>query len=145
MILISSRIVFTFSDVTDSGKQVVAVVLIIFMILILLRSLGEKYYRRLNHNEPILITPGLINSLDPQVRADLGNTLLEYLIDRRRGMQIDYDFVARSKVGHSLLQRQNRSKCPTSETSLPPFAHVGISIESLGDIGQLKPGSKGND
>jgi hypothetical protein len=66
MLLISSRIIFTFSDVSDSGKEVVAVVLIIFLLLILLRTVGESLRRRLAGKQPIIITPGLIDSLQDQ-------------------------------------------------------------------------------
>jgi cytochrome bd-type quinol oxidase subunit 2 len=50
MILISGRIVSSFPDVSKFGKEAVAGVLIAFLVLILLRTLALKYYRRIKHN-----------------------------------------------------------------------------------------------
>jgi hypothetical protein len=99
MILISSRLVFTFSDISDTGKNAVSIVLIIFLILVLLRTVGDMLRRKLTGNDDILITPGMLQTLEFQDRTDVGEVLTDYqILYRNRVMQIDQEFAMNSKA-----------------------------------------------
>jgi hypothetical protein len=117
MLLISSRIIFTFSDVSPSGKEAVAVLLIVFLVLILLRTIGESLRRRITGKSPILVTPGMLKSLDPQEFFDVSHALASYqILHRRRVMEIDPDFAQSTKAASILLAKSQVALATTTQT-----------------------------
>jgi hypothetical protein len=126
MLLISSRIIFTFSDVGDSGKEVVAVLLIVFLVVILARTIGETLRQRVTRSQPFLITPGVIESLEPEERAQLGQAMLEYqVLNRRRAMELDQDFALNSTAAKLLFQKK------VATTNNPNFGMSRVRIVSI--------------
>jgi hypothetical protein len=125
MLLISSRIIFTFSDVSDSGKEAVAVLLIVFLVLILLRMVGENLRRRLTSKAPILITPGFVNSLEEQDSINISQALMNYhIVHRQRVMEIDPDFFQNTKAANVLASKSQIS-LGTIQTGNIPSARPG--------------------
>jgi hypothetical protein len=139
MLLISSRIIFTFSDVSEFGKEVVAVLLIIFLVMVFLRTLGQKFHRRWKRNEPCLVTPELIKSLEKQDRMDLGDTVLTYYMYRMRAMEIDFDFALQSKSSHILVRGKRIPAEIRTENANTLAVHVNAI--SLTSIEQFQPDS----
>jgi hypothetical protein len=128
MLLISSRIIFTFSDVSDSGKEVVAVILIIFLLLILIRTLVESIQRRAAKDEPCLITPGLIDSLQEQERIQLSRAMMDYhVMHRKRVVELSQSFAQSANVS-SIFPNQKKDSAQSK-----PSRRKIIVVSDLAD------------
>jgi hypothetical protein len=114
VILISSRLIFTFSDVSDAGKNAIAAVLITFLGLVLLRTIGGLVYKKISHNHHIPINQEILESLDAQDRASVSEVLADYnVLHRRRVVEIDQDYAMGSKAAKAFLLIAKLSNIPT--------------------------------
>jgi hypothetical protein len=116
VLLISSRIIFTFGDVSESGKQVVSIVLIIFLAMNVIYTLGQILHQKFSPKPQILITPGMVESLRSQDRLDVAEVFLEHqVVFRKRVVQIDPDFASNSKAASILLSQISETRAPQSK------------------------------
>jgi hypothetical protein len=93
MLLISSRIIFTSSDVNTSAKDAVSVVLIIALVLLVIRTVRSSLHKRMAHKKGIMITQGLIESLEQQDRSNVNQAVVDYFIlHKKRVLEIDQNF-----------------------------------------------------
>jgi hypothetical protein len=135
MILISSRIVFSLSDVSESGKEAVAAVLITFLVLILLRTLFLKYYRRINRSQPLFITPGLVRSLDAQTRTSLGEMMLDYtVLHRMRAVEVDLAYVIKNKATRLFQTTPDLNELQTENAILQATKVEAVAVVSLNQM-----------
>jgi hypothetical protein len=117
VLLISSRLIFTFSDVSDVGKNAIAVVLIIFLILVLIRTVGKLILRKLRGNDTILVTRGMIESLESADRSSINEAVTNHQIfHRQRVVEIDRAYAMSCSASDlfvgSGVQPTNSSQAP---------------------------------
>jgi hypothetical protein len=104
MVLISSRLIFTFSDVSDAGKNAIAAVIISFLVLILLHTFAGLFYKKVSLNDRIVINQGMLESLDFQDRANISEVFTDYnILHRQRVVEIDQEYAMGSKAAKAFL------------------------------------------
>jgi hypothetical protein len=137
MLLISSRIIFTFSDVSDSGKEFVAALLMGFLLMVLIRTIFGIVRQKISRSQPFLITPGVIESLEPEERAQLSQALVEYhIVDRRRVMELDQTFALNSIAAKLLFQKKVATE---RDSSFGGISRVRVDSIPLGDVTPAVP------
>jgi ABC-type transport system involved in cytochrome c biogenesis permease subunit len=120
MLLISSRLIFTFTDVSEGWKNAIAVFLVIFLIFVLLRTVGILFLRKFRGNDHIIVTRGILESLESLDRTSICESLVDYqILHRNRVMQIGQDFAMNSKASQvytSIDKMNNTTSKGTSPT-----------------------------
>jgi hypothetical protein len=136
-VLICSRIIFTFSDFSDSGKNAIAVVLIVALVLVLLHSVIGLLIRKIRGKQHIVVSPGAFESLTPEERSRVCKTWTEYqILHLKKLMEVDHDYAklcAASKI--LMASTQKTAQVSTAQptvmelplTDSPVFGHVGIA------------------
>jgi hypothetical protein len=96
LLLISSRLIFTFSDVNESSKELIAYLLIGSFLIIVFKDGWRIYiHEKVKDNEPILITPKEFNKIKSAAKTeDVYNGLCVLLAEfhmfhRKRVLEYD--------------------------------------------------------
>jgi signal transduction histidine kinase len=96
-ILISSRLVCGSGD--DSGKDIIAVLLLTILLVLLLRSVFMIVKRR-SQGRNYIISGYLYDSLDKDARREIGEVLTQYQT-RTRSLEISRQYALQSSAGNS--------------------------------------------
>jgi hypothetical protein len=104
LILISSRLFFSFSDVKDTTRNIIAAALILLLMGVLIRTMLRLILRRVKRKQNIVVSPTKFESLQPHHKNLIMESLIEYqLFFRNRILEIDYDYAMNSKAAQSYL------------------------------------------
>jgi hypothetical protein len=104
LLLVASRFIFTFSDVSDAGKNAIGALLIVFLLIVLIRTVWTLACRKLTRRDLIVLTPGIVESLSPLDQTAISEVLMSYLIShRKKAVEIDQDFAINSKAAKVFL------------------------------------------
>jgi hypothetical protein len=119
MLLISSRLIFTFADVSEGWKNAIAVFLIVFLVFVLMRTIGILFIRKVKGNNHFLITRGILESLESFDRTSVSESLVDYqILHRNRVMQIEQDFAMNCKASavYNAIDKMNITSGTTKPT-----------------------------
>eukprot|EP00475_Leptophrys_vorax_P022572 TRINITY_DN30732_c0_g1_i3.p1 TRINITY_DN30732_c0_g1~~TRINITY_DN30732_c0_g1_i3.p1 ORF type:complete len:224 (-),score=64.56 TRINITY_DN30732_c0_g1_i3:34-705(-) len=99
VILISSRLIFTFSDVGDKEKNAIGIVLVIFLVGILARNVGAILVRKVKGIRVFEVSAAQIESLDDRKRHDLFVATMHYLTSNGV-VEIEEDWAMKSDAAY---------------------------------------------
>jgi hypothetical protein len=97
MLLIASRLVFTFPDVGENVKNGIGILLAVFLILILVRTVVMLLIKRVRSGKSFVLSSSMFEDLTQQEKAEVCQVVLEFLT-RKRTVEINREYALNSSA-----------------------------------------------
>jgi hypothetical protein len=131
VLILSNRLIFTYSDVSDDAKNAIAAALIAVMLVILIRTIGLSLYRKVRRRSAVSVNYDLLTSLTPEDKVAVSQALTEFRVLRhKKTLEFEQDYALNSQAASILF-----SIAKASGVSSPISSKVRVVSKPLPEPG----------